>query len=92
MCTLNKDSARLEILRAFQSTKNFENFETGNGIFLGKFTKNPEIVEFLKGEPFKRNFPGIPGGKTCTNGMEVPGLPVLFVKGNFRKLKPEVFV
>lgn len=75
----------------FPFNQEFRKFRTGKGIFLGKFTKNPEIVEFLKGEPFKRNFPGIPGGKTCTNGMEVPGLPVLFVTVNFRKFKPEVF-
>ena len=43
-------------MRAFQSTKNSENFETGNGIFRRKFLKNPEIVEFLKRKPFKRNF------------------------------------
>ena len=50
------DSAELEILRAFHSTKNSENFETSNGIFLGKSPENLEIVEFLKREPFKRKF------------------------------------
>ena len=60
-------------LGRFPFNQNFRKFRTvsdeWSGNFLGKFPENPEIVEFLKSEPFNQTSRG---GKS--NGTKFPGI------------------